>query len=161
MKTFINTLVMMCGLLVFSVSFAGSMSGKETVAQIAAGNKDFSTLVTALKKVDLIPALSGKGPFTVFAPTNKAFSNLPKGALEKLLENPKKLKAVLLYHVLSGDVKSSDIKSGKVKTLQGETLRLKVKNGKVFVNDAQVTGADINASNGVIHVIDKVLIPKQ
>ncbi len=136
-------------------------SASDTVVNVAEGNKDFSTLVSLLKKAGLVSALEGKGPFTVFAPTNEAFSGVPKADLDALLANPEKLKAVLLYHVVSGDITSNKIKPGMVKTLSGQDVDITVKEGKVFVNNAEVIKADVKASNGVIHVINHVLIPKE
>jgi transforming growth factor-beta-induced protein len=132
-----------------------------TVVEIAAGNSSFSTLVTAVKAAGLAETLSGKGPFTVFAPTNEAFAALPKGTLEKLLkpENRDLLRKVLTYHVVSGDLMAQDLRSGNVTTVAGSTVAVKVQNGKVSVNNANVVQADVDAKNGVIHVIDKVLLP--
>jgi len=132
-----------------------------TVVDIAVDNKDFSTLVSLLKKADLVKALEGAGPFTVFAPTNEAFAAVPKSDLDALLANPEKLKAVLLYHVVSGDVTSDKIKAGMVKTLSGQDVDLSLKDGKVFVNNAEVVKADLKASNGVVHVVNQVLLPKE
>jgi uncharacterized surface protein with fasciclin (FAS1) repeats len=132
-----------------------------TVVDIAAGNKDFSTLVSLLKKADLVKALEGAGPFTVFAPTNEAFAAVPKADLDALLANPEKLKAVLLYHVVSGDITSDQIKPGMVKALSGQDVDITVKDGKVYVNSAEVVKADVKASNGVIHVVNQVLLPKE
>lgn len=132
-----------------------------TVVDIAVGNKDFSTLVSLLKKADLVKALEGTGPFTVFAPTNEAFAAVPKADLDALLANPEKLKAVLLYHVVSGDISSDQIKPGMVKTLSGQDVDITVKDGKVYVNNAEVVKADLKASNGVIHVVNQVLLPKE
>ena len=127
---------------------------------VAAGK--FKTLAAALKAAGLIETLKSKGPFTVFAPTDEAFSKLPKGTVEELLkpENRDKLVNVLKYHVISGKVASADIKEGKAKTVSGKSVRLKLKNDGVMVNKAQVTKADVAANNGIIHVIDTVLIPK-
>lgn len=132
-----------------------------TIVDIAGGNKDFSTLVSLLNKADLVKALEGAGPFTVFAPTNEAFAAIPKADLDALLANPEKLKAVLLYHVVSGDITSDKINPGMVKTLSGQDLDITVKDGKVYVNNAEVVKADIKASNGVIHVVNQVLMPKE
>ncbi len=136
-------------------------SASDTVVNVAEGNKDFSTLVSLLKKAGLVTALEGKGPFTVFAPTNEAFAGVPKADLDALLANPEKLKTVLLYHVVSGDIASDKIKPGMVKTLSGQDIDITVKEGKVYVNNAEVIKADVKASNGVIHVINHVLIPKE
>jgi uncharacterized surface protein with fasciclin (FAS1) repeats len=132
-----------------------------TIVEVAASNPSFTTLVTAVKAAGLAETLSGKGPFTVFAPTNEAFAALPKGTLEKLLkpENRDALKKVLTYHVVSGDLMAKDLKSGKVPTVEGSTVAVKIEGKTVSVNDASVVKADVDASNGVIHVIDKVLIP--
>lgn len=132
-----------------------------TIVDVASGNKSFSTLVTALKAAGLVETLSGKGPFTVFAPTNEAFKALPKGTLEMLLkpENKAKLVKVLTYHVVAGKVMAKDVKPGTVKTVEGSTFTVKAMGGKVMVNDANVSKTDIAASNGVIHVIDKVILP--
>ena len=128
---------------------------------VAAGS--FNTLVKAVTAAELVETLKGKGPFTVFAPTDDAFSALDSNLLESLLkpENKGKLAGILTFHVLSGKVMSSDI-SGKIEatTVNGQKLIVKESYGKVFVNDAQVVTADIEADNGVIHVINKVLLPE-
>lgn len=129
------------------------------IVQIASGNKDFSTLVSLLKKADLVQTLEGKGPFTVFAPTNEAFAAIPKDQLDALASNPELLKSVLLYHVVSGDVTSDKIQAGMVPTVEGQSVNVMLKDGKVYVNDAEVVKADIKASNGVIHVINHVIMP--
>ncbi|MBM0741854.1 fasciclin domain-containing protein [Phormidium sp. CLA17] len=132
-----------------------------TIVDVASGNQSFSTLVTAVKAAGLVETLSGKGPFTVLAPTNEAFNAIPKATLESLLkpENKAKLQKVLTYHVVPGTVLAKDVKAGSVKTVQGSPVTVKVQGGKVMVNNANVTKTDIKASNGVIHVIDKVLLP--
>ena len=134
----------------------------ETVVAIAAGNADFSTLVAAVKAADLAETLSGAGPFTVFVPTNAAFDKLPKGTVEDLLkpENKAKLAAILTYHVVAGKVMAADVKTGMVKTIQGTDINVKVTADGVTVNDAKVVKTDIVGSNGVIHVIDTVVLPK-
>jgi uncharacterized surface protein with fasciclin (FAS1) repeats len=134
----------------------------ETVVAIAAGNADFSTLVAAVKAAGLAETLSGAGPFTVFAPTNEAFAKLPAGTVEDLLkpENKAKLAAILTYHVVPGKVLAADVKTGKVKTVQGGELDVKVSDGGVTVDGAKVVKTDIVGSNGVIHVIDSVVLPK-
>ena len=124
---------------------------------VAAGN--FTTLATALKAAGLIDTLKGKGPFTVFAPTDAAFAKIPKADLDALLKDKAKLTAVLTYHVVPGKVMAKDIKAGMVKTVQGSELTLATAGG-VAVNGAKVTTADIVADNGVIHVIDTVVLPK-
>jgi uncharacterized surface protein with fasciclin (FAS1) repeats len=119
----------------------------------------FSTLATALKAADLVDTLKSKGPFTVFAPTDAAFAKIPKADLDALLKDKAKLTAVLTYHVVPGKVMAADVKAGKVKTVQGSSLTVTTKDG-VKVDNAKVTATDIVADNGVIHVIDTVLIPK-
>ena len=157
--------LLLAGMLALSaVAFAQDTMNK-TVVEIAAGNKDFSTLVAAVQAAGLVETLSGKGPFTVFAPTNEAFAKLPKGTVEELLkpENKAKLTSILTYHVVAGKVMAADaIKlDGKTaKTVNGQEIAIQVVDGKVKINDATVTAADIVGSNGVIHVIDTVLLPK-
>jgi uncharacterized surface protein with fasciclin (FAS1) repeats len=125
---------------------------------VAAGN--FKTLATALKEAGLIETLKGKGPFTVFAPTDAAFAKVPKADLDALLKDKAKLTAVLTYHVVPGKVMAKDVKPGKVKTVQGGEATLAAAGGKVTIDAANVTATDIVASNGVIHVIDSVILPK-
>ena len=125
---------------------------------VAAGN--FTTLVKAVQAAGLVDTLKSAGPFTVFAPTDEAFAKLPPGALDALIANPEKLKEVLLYHVVPGKVMAADVKPGVDKTAEGEAVKISVRDGKVFVNKAQVVKTDIVCSNGVIHVIDAVLMPK-
>ena len=120
----------------------------------------FNTLVTAVKEAGLVEALKGDGPFTVFAPTDAAFAKLPEGTLESLLQDKEKLKAVLLYHVVSGKVTAADVsKIDSAKTLQGGSVHVSTCDG-VKINNAKVVKADVMTSNGVIHVIDTVLIPE-
>lgn len=130
-----------------------------TIVDIAAGDDSFSTLVQAVQAAGLVETLSGEGPFTVFAPTNAAFEQLPDGALEFLLqpENQEILQQVLTYHVVAGSVTSDQISTGKVEAIGGG-LAVLVGNGSVIVNNASVTTADIEASNGVIHVVNRVLL---
>lgn len=146
----------------------------KNIVEIAAGSSDFTTLVAALKAADLVSALEAKGPFTVFAPTNEAFAKLPAGTVETLLkeENKAKLTSILTYHVVSGSLDASKvveaIKEGKGKavltTLSGSKLTATIVKGKVILTDenggqSAVTATDLKASNGVIHVIDSVLLP--
>jgi uncharacterized surface protein with fasciclin (FAS1) repeats len=137
-----------------------SPGGKNIVdTAVAAGN--FKTLVTALQTAGLVNTLIGKGPFTVFAPTDAAFAKIPNATLKTLLANKTQLTAVLTYHVVPGKVMSTDLKNGMmVKTVQGENLSIKLANGGVMVNNANVTKANIVCENGVIHAIDTVLMPK-
>jgi len=126
---------------------------------VAAGS--FKTLAKALTEAGLVETLKGKGPFTVFAPTDEAFAKLPKGTLEALLKDKKKLTAVLTYHVVAGKVTAADVaKLTTAKTVNGQSVKITAKNGTVLINDAKVTQADIETTNGVIHVIDKVILPK-
>ena len=136
--------------------------GGKTIVDLAIATPDLSTLVTALKAGSLVATLSGKGPFTVFAPTNEAFAALPAGVLASLLkrENKKKLDDVLTYHVVAGAVHAKDLKDGeKVKTVEGEELTVRISGGNVYINKAKVTTANVDASNGVVHIIDGVLLP--
>ena len=130
------------------------------IVAVAQGNEEFSTLVAAITAAGLGDALSGEGPFTVFAPTNAAFEALPEGLLEKLLlpENKEILAQILKYHVVEAKVMAADVAAGDVETLEGSTFAITTEGG-VKVNTANVTSTDVPASNGVIHVIDAVLVP--
>jgi uncharacterized surface protein with fasciclin (FAS1) repeats len=138
-----------------------SAAQQKTIVGVAAGAGQFKTLVAAVKAAGLVKTLNGKGPFTVFAPTDEAFAKLPAGTVENLLkpENKEKLVAVLTYHVLPGKLMAADLTTTNAKTLNGKELAIKVDAGKVTVGGANVIKTDIEASNGVIHVIDAVLIP--
>jgi uncharacterized surface protein with fasciclin (FAS1) repeats len=141
-----------------------NMVASKDIVDNAAGSADHTTLVAAVKAAGLVETLKGAGPFTVFAPTNAAFSALPAGTVDNLLkaENKAKLAGILTYHVVAGAVKAADLKDGqKVKTVQGEELTVSIKDGKVMINGANVTIADVISSNGVTHVIDGVLLPKK
>ncbi|HET9066593.1 MAG TPA: fasciclin domain-containing protein [Gemmatimonadales bacterium] len=138
------------------------MKQDKTIVGVAIEAGSFTTLVAALQAADLTTALQGPGPFTVFAPSDAAFAKLPAGTVEALLKDKTALAGILTYHVIPGKVMAADvIKAGVVKptTLNGATLDIRVKDGKVYVNGAMVTSADIGASNGVIHVIDAVVLP--
>ena len=137
------------------------MAGGKDIVAIASGDAQFKTLTKALGSAGLVTTLQGKGPYTVFAPTDAAFAALPKGTVENLLkpENKAKLTKILTYHVVPGSVLSTSLKSGDVKSVEGSSLKVGVNAGKVTVSGANVVKADIKASNGVIHVIDKVLMP--
>ena len=137
---------------------AAAVQAKDIVdTAVAAG--DFKTIAAALEKAGLVDTLKGKGPFTVFAPTDAAFAKVPKKDLEALLADKSKLAAVLTYHVVPGSVMAKDVQAGKVKTVQGSDLTVSTSGG-VKVDGANVTKADIVADNGVIHVIDSVVLPK-
>lgn len=131
-----------------------------TIVDVASAGPDFSTLVAALTAADLVGTLNGEGPFTVFAPTNDAFAALPAGVLDALLlpENKETLAKILTYHVVPGTVMAADIADGDVATVEGQSVTLSTADG-VTVNGAKVVTADVLASNGVIHVIDAVLVP--
>jgi uncharacterized surface protein with fasciclin (FAS1) repeats len=135
----------------------------KTIVETAVSDGRFTTLVAAVQAAKLDGALSGPGPFTVFAPTDDAFKNLPPGTVESLLKTPEgQLKQILLYHVVDGKVMAADVvKLSSAKTLQGSNVNITVKEGVVKINDATVKITDIQTKNGVIHVIDKVLIPPQ
>jgi uncharacterized surface protein with fasciclin (FAS1) repeats len=166
MKTFVS-LVFAVGLVIAfgaKVSFADCGTCDKTVVEVAVANKDFSTLVAAVKAADLVETLSGAGPFTVFAPTNDAFAKLPKETLEDLLkpENKKKLAGILTYHVVPGKVMAKDVVGLKnATTAQGSKVRITVKEGTVMIDNAKVVKTDIPCKNGVIHVIDTVILPKE
>ena len=147
--------------------FAGAALAVATSAAFAADIVDtavsagqFKTLVKAVQEAGLVDTLKGKGPFTVFAPTDEAFAKLPAGTLEALLQDKQKLAAILTYHVVPGKVTAAQVKPGQVKTVQGQALTVSAKGGAVQVDNARVVKTDIMASNGVIHVIDTVVLPK-
>ena len=143
---------------ILAISSLTAFAAKDIVdTAVAAGN--FKTLVVALKTADLVNTLKGKGPYTVFAPTDEAFAKIPKADLDALLANKEKLSAVLTYHVVPGKIMAKDVKAGDVATVNGKTIKITTANG-VVVNTSKVTATDIDASNGVIHVIDSVLMPK-
>ncbi|MFY8083382.1 MAG: fasciclin domain-containing protein [Rubrivivax sp.] len=151
-------LVALSAATVFSFAAHAANHGKDIVdTAVAAGS--FKTLATALQAAGLVDTLKGKGPFTVFAPTDDAFAKIPKADLDALLKDKAKLTAVLTYHVVPGKVMAKDVKAGKVKTVQGSELTIGTTGG-VTVDNAKVTKTDIAASNGVIHVIDTVVMPK-
>jgi uncharacterized surface protein with fasciclin (FAS1) repeats len=135
----------------------------KNIVQVAVDAGSFKTLVTAVKAAGLAETLQGRGPFTVFAPTDAAFAKLPKGTVESLLANKEALASVLTYHVVPGRITAAEIvkrNGARPETVNGEQLDVVVRDGKVFVNGAQVITADVDATNGVIHVIDTVLLPK-
>ena len=142
---------------------AANAAERADIVQTAVSNGSFNTLVTAVKAAGLVDTLKGPGPFTVFAPTDDAFARLPSGTLENLLkpENKKQLVAILTYHVIPGKVMSKDItgKRTEVKSVEGEAVSIDATNG-VKVDNAKVVKADVEATNGVIHVIDTVIMPK-
>ncbi|UPW17281.1 fasciclin domain-containing protein [Agarivorans sp. TSD2052] len=146
-----------------SMSHANHHGMKKDIVDVAAENGSFTTLVAAVKAAGLVDTLKGEGPFTVFAPTDEAFAKLPEGTVEMLLqpENKDKLVAVLTYHVVAGKVMAADVVNiTSAATVQGQEVMVKVDNGSVMINDAKVVMADVKAKNGVIHVVDTVLLPQ-
>jgi uncharacterized surface protein with fasciclin (FAS1) repeats len=141
------------------LSFAALSAQAKDIVDTAVGAGNFKTLAAALTAAGLVDTLKGKGPFTVFAPTDEAFAKIPKAQLDALLADKAKLIAVLTYHVVPGTVMAKDVKAGKVKTVQGSELTVSTSAG-VMVDSAKVTATDIVADNGVIHVIDSVVLPK-
>jgi uncharacterized surface protein with fasciclin (FAS1) repeats len=142
------------------VAFGMTLSAQaKDIVDTAVAAGSFKTLATALGAAGLVDTLKGKGPFTVFAPTDEAFAKIPKADLEALLKDKAKLTAVLTYHVVAGKVMAADVKAGKVKTVQGSEITISTSSG-VSVNNAKVIKTDIVADNGVIHVIDTVIMPK-
>ncbi|MHB1308703.1 MAG: fasciclin domain-containing protein [Limisphaerales bacterium] len=162
MKTsrFLTLAALVVSTLTVPLAHAGEKPGD--IVAVASGAGSFKTLVAAVKAAGLVETLQGKGPFTVFAPTDEAFAKLPAGTVENLLkpENKEKLVAVLTYHVVPGKVMAADVKTLKAKTVNGQELSLKVEGGAVTVDNAKVVKTDVAASNGVIHVIDTVVLPK-
>ena len=153
-------LALMLAVTFSSNAYAGS---KKDIVDTAVTAGDFKTLATALQAAGLVETLKGAGPFTVFAPTDAAFAKLPAGTVEDLLkpENKEKLVAILTYHVVAGDVRAKDlVKLSEAKTVNGKEVKIIAMGGKVMVDGANVTKTDIQCSNGVIHVIDSVLLPK-
>ena len=164
MKSFLTRSIAIVAVLTLGVvsAQAGKAPQKDIVdTAVAAGS--FNTLATALKAAGLVDTLKGKGPFTVFAPTDEAFAKLPAGTIEDLLkpENKAKLASILTYHVVPGAVSSSEVvKMTSAKTVQGESVKISIKDGGVMIDNANVVKTDVIASNGVIHVIDSVILPQ-
>jgi uncharacterized surface protein with fasciclin (FAS1) repeats len=130
------------------------------IVQTAVDNGNFTTLAAALQQAGLVDTLKGKGPYTVFAPTDAAFAKIPKDQLDALLADKAKLTKVLTYHVVPGTVMAKDVKPGSVRTVEGSSVMVRADGGKVMVDNATVTATDVKADNGVIHVIDTVILPK-
>ena len=155
-----NTLIVLTATTALATS-AFAMTGEKDIVDTAVEAGSFTTLATALEAAGLVETLKGEGPFTVFAPTDEAFAALPEGTLEELLANPDQLAAILTYHVVPGSVESTQLEDGMTPaTVNGATVEIDLDSG-VMVNDATVTSADIMASNGVIHVIDQVILPPE
>ena len=143
-----------------SAAPVASAQQQQDIVDTAVAAGSFTTLAGLLERAGLVEALKQPGPYTVFAPTDAAFARLPAGKLRSLKRHPKRLKAVLLYHVAAGRLEAADVAARKsIKTLNGKRVRIRVKDSNVFVNRARVTTPDVGASNGVIHVINRVLIP--
>lgn len=142
----------------FTMAFGAANAADIVDTAKAAGS--FNTLVAAVQAAGLTETLKGPGPFTVFAPTDEAFAKIPKAKLDALLKDKAALTKILTYHVVAGKVMAADVKPGKVKTVEGDSLTVSASGGKVMVDKAHVTKTDIAADNGVIHVIDSVIMPK-
>jgi uncharacterized surface protein with fasciclin (FAS1) repeats len=156
------------GVLALTLGIAGSVKAESVpdkdIVEVAVSAGSFKTLVAAVQAAGLVDALKGKGPLTVFAPTDEAFAKLPAGTVENLLkpENKDKLRRVLTYHVVSGKVGAAQVtKMSSAKAVSGDSIKIALKDGKVMVNNATVVTADVGASNGVIHVIDTVILPPE
>jgi uncharacterized surface protein with fasciclin (FAS1) repeats len=143
-----------------ALALGASLAHAADIVDTAVAAGQFNTLVKAVKAAGLVDTLKGNGPFTVFAPTDAAFAKLPAGTVESLLKDQDKLAKILTYHVVPGKVMSSEVTTGAVPTVQGQPLNVVVERGRVKVNEAQVVKADVLASNGVIHVIDTVVLPQ-
>lgn len=144
-----------------SASAAPRAAQEADIVQTAVGAGNFKTLTKLLKRAHLVHALKQPGPYTVFAPTDAAFAKVPERKLNALLRNRSKLRSVLLYHVAAGELPAADVvQRSSVKTLNGKRVRIRVRNSNVFLNKARVVAPDVMASNGIIHVINRVLIPR-
>jgi uncharacterized surface protein with fasciclin (FAS1) repeats len=162
LRTFLLSLALGLGLI--APATAGSYSkgdSAKTVVDVAMSSPDHTTLVAAIKAAGLAETLAGTGPYTVFAPTNAAFEKLPPGTVENLLkpENKEKLVGILTYHVVPGKVMASDVRTMSAPTVNGKSLDVKAGGGSVMINNAKVTATDLKAGNGVVHVIDTVVLP--
>jgi uncharacterized surface protein with fasciclin (FAS1) repeats len=155
-----STILTLASILALAASPAAAADNhKKDIVDTAAAAGSFTTLVKAIQAAGLVDTLKGAGPFTVFAPSDEAFAKLPAGTLEGLLKDKAKLASVLTYHVVPGKVTAADVvKLGRAKTVQGQLIQIDAKDG-VRVNDAKVVKTDIEASNGIIHVIDSVILP--
>jgi uncharacterized surface protein with fasciclin (FAS1) repeats len=144
------------------VLLVSTAMGQKTVVDIVVGSESHTTLEAAVIAAELADDLQGEGPFTVFAPTDAAFAALPEGTVESLLKDPTgDLAGILLFHVVAAKAYSNDLSDGqKIKTMQGDELMVKIKDGKAYINGAMVSAADIKAGNGVVHVIDAVMLPQ-
>ena len=158
----IKRTILLVGIVVALFAGTSALAQDKDIVSLAVGNEDLSTLVAAVKAAGLVETLQGAGPFTVFAPTNEAFAALPAGTVENLLkpENKDQLIAVLTYHVVAAKVMSTDLKNGqKAGTVQGSDVKVSISDMGVMIDEAKVIAADVKASNGVVHVINKVILP--
>lgn len=158
----IRRTIILAGMVIALFAGKSAFAQDKDIVSLAVGNEDLSTLVAAVKAAGLVETLQGAGPFTVFAPTNEAFAALPAGTVENLLkpENKDQLIAVLTYHVIGAKVMSTDLKNGQMAaTLQGSEVKVSISKEGVMINEAKVIAADVKASNGVVHVINKVILP--
>ena len=159
-NVFVLTGALMLSGMVAAQGTTAAVTPTQTIAEVVSTDPNFTTLLSAVKAAGLVDTLNGTGPFTVFAPTNAAFAKIPAADLNALINDPEKLKAVLLYHVVGGKAVAADvIELTTAKTVNGAAVSVKVGNGTVMINDATITKADVQATNGVIHVIDTVLMP--
>jgi uncharacterized surface protein with fasciclin (FAS1) repeats len=159
MKKFFKSAILTVAL--FSLSVSGFAGAKGDIVDTAVSAGQFNTLVAAVKAAGLVDVLKGDGPFTVFAPNDEAFAKLPKGTVESLLQDKEKLTAILTYHVVPGNYRASDVLGkSSLKTVQGQSISVKKSYGNVMVDQAKVIATDIETSNGTIHVIDSVILPK-
>jgi uncharacterized surface protein with fasciclin (FAS1) repeats len=142
-----------------ALAAASTLASAADIVDTAVSAGQFNTLVSAVQAAGLVDTLKGEGPFTVFAPTDEAFAKLPAGTVEALLKDKEKLAKILTYHVVPGKVTASQVTPGNVKTVQGQSLRVRTEGGIVMVDNARVIKTDVMASNGVIHVIDSVVLP--
>ena len=158
-----NRIFIVLAVLILAFGTADSKAGMgENIVETAIAAGSFKTLVTAVETANLVETLSGDGPFTVFAPTDDAFNKLPEGTIPALLEDKEKLTSILTYHVVAGKVMAADVVNmTSAKTVNGQSLAIMVKDGTVMVDGAKVIKTDIVCSNGVIHVIDAVVLPQE
>ncbi|MEO5702039.1 MAG: fasciclin domain-containing protein [Casimicrobiaceae bacterium] len=155
----VTKLIAALGFVAATATATSSIAAEMDIVDTAKSAGSFNTLVAAIQAAGLVDTLKGKGPYTVFAPTDAAFAEIPKAQLDALLADKKRLTMVLTYHVVPGKVMAADVKAGQVRSVEGQNLTITTSNGSVMVDKADVVKTDIVASNGVIHVIDKVMIP--
>jgi uncharacterized surface protein with fasciclin (FAS1) repeats len=160
-KNIFGITILSVAIIAFGALHLNAKMAEKNIVETAVAAGSFNTLVTAVKEAGLVETLSGPGPFTVFAPTDDAFKKLPAGTISALLQDKEKLTAILTYHVVAGKVMAADVVNlTSAKTVNGQSITIKVSDGTVMVDGAQVVKTDIVCSNGVIHVIDAVILPK-